>query len=103
MERAYEDHYGEDTIADCVPDSEFVDKDVTFEDVDSNADGIVTADEALAFGEKMCVSDEMTMQIFQMSDANQDKVLTPEEYNGVGEESAGEEAIDKAADSVSEG
>merc|ERR1719443_1283611 len=103
MERAYENNYGKDTIADCVPDSELADRTATFEDVDTNADGIVTADEALAFGEKMCVSDEMTMQIFHMADANQDKKLTPEEYNGVGEESAAEEAMDKAADSVSEG
>jgi len=100
MEEAYEQTYGSGTIPSCRP--QFEGK-VTFEDVDGNGDGIVTADEALAFGEKMCVSDEMTMQMFQMADANQDKQLTPEEYSSVGEESAAEEAMDKATDSVSEG
>jgi len=103
MEDVYEENYGNDTIADCVPDPEIADSDATFEDVDDNADGVVTADEAVAFGERMCVSDEMTTQIFHMADANQDGELTPEEYDAVGEESAAEEAMDKAADSVSEG
>jgi len=103
MEEVYEEHYGNGTIADCVPEYDPEGGQVAFEDVDSNADGLVSADEAIAFGEKMCVSDEMTMQIFDMADADQDKELTPEEWDSVGEESAAEEAIDKAVDSVSEG
>merc|ERR1719375_393822 len=80
MEGAFDDaaesQYAMHNVTDCESQ---VDGPPSFDDMDANSDGGVTMDEAIEFGHKMCVPDEMTQQIFH-----------------VGEDTAVEEAIDEA-------
>jgi len=94
MEEAYEAKHAEQ-IPSCKP--EFAGK-PAFEDIDSDHDGVLTAKEVIDFGEKMCVSDEMAMQLFSMADRDRNKVIDPKEWNSVGEDTHGEKAIDDAVD-----
>merc|ERR550537_427618 len=94
MERAYEEKYKEKVLS-CRPK---FDGKPSFEDVDEDGDGILTASEVIDFGEKMCVSDEMAMQLFSMADRNRDKVIDPKEWDRVGEDTAAEQSIDESVD-----
>lgn len=99
MEETYEDATGQD-VPDCTPS---VEGKPTFEDIDADGNGLITAEEAISYGHKMCVSDEMVMQMFAKADADRDKEVTPAEFNSVGEEHAAEQVVDAAADPVTEG
>lgn len=90
---AAESQYAMHNVTDCESQ---IDGPPSFDDMDANSDGGVTMDEAIEFGHKMCVPDEMVQQIFHDGDVNQDNVLTKEEYDNVGEDTAVEEAIDEA-------
>lgn len=94
MEQAYEAKH-DDKVRSCKP--RFAGK-PAFQDLDLDHDGILTASEVIDFGEKMCVSDEMAMQLFSMADRNRDKVIDPKEWKRVGEDTNGEKAIDDAVD-----
>jgi len=74
-----------------------------FKDADLNGDGVITPDEAAKFGEKMCVSSEMVMQIFDMADSNRDKEVHAGEWDKVGENTEAEQALDHAVDPLSQG
>lgn len=75
-----------------------------FSYIDSNGDGYITSDEAIAYGNKMCVPDEMTSQIFMAADVSpQDGKVTKMEFNASGEDTIIEKAIDRAADVPTEG
>lgn len=102
MREAYHDLFGE-KIGPCVP-IVGLDSSPTFSDIDSNGDGDITSDEAIAYGNKMCVPDEMTQQIFTAADVSpQDGRVTQIEFNASGEDTLVEKAIDKGADLPSEG
>jgi len=94
MERAYEEKYGEKVLS-CRPK---FDGKPSFDDLDEDGDGVLTASEMIDFGAKMCVSDEMAMQLFTMADSNRNKVIDPKEWATVGEETRTEQAIDAAVD-----
>jgi len=74
-----------------------------FRDVDLNGDGVITPVEAMKFGEAMCVSSEMVMQIFDMADSNRDKRVDAKEWGEVGEDTKAEQALDHAVDPLSQG
>lgn len=102
MKNAYHRVYGE-KIESCKP---VVDLEVSpnFSDIDANGDGRITAHEAIAYGNKMCVPDEMTIQIFMAADnAPHDGRVTPAEFSASGEDTLAEKVIDRAADGPTEG
>jgi len=74
-----------------------------FKDVDLNGDGVITPAEAAKFGETMCVTGEMVMQIFEMADSNRDKRVAASEWGEVGEHTEAEQALDHAVDPLSQG
>merc|ERR1719456_2174257 len=94
MDRAYEEKYGEKVLS-CRPK---FDGKPSFDDLDEDGDGVLTASEMIDFGAKMCVSDEMAMQLFSMADSNRDKVIDLKEWGTVGEETRAEQAIDDSVD-----
>jgi len=93
MEEAYEAKH--DAVPSCKP--RFSGK-PAFQDLDLDQDGVLTASEVIDFGAKMCVSDEMAMQLFSMADRDRNKVIDPKEWSSVGEDTDGEKAIDDAVD-----
>jgi len=102
MREAYHELFGE-KVKKCVPIVS-LDSSPSFTDIDSNGDGHITSDEAIAYGNKMCVPDEMTRQIFTAADVSpQDGKMTQIEFNAAGEDTLVEKAIDKGADQPSEG
>lgn len=92
--------YGTTDAVDC---ESSVTEPPTFEDMDMNGDGGVTMEEAEEYGYKMCVPNEMVEQIFNDGDENQDHILSKEEYDNVGEDTAVEEAIDEALTNSTQG
>merc|ERR1719434_220172 len=90
MEQAYKDKYGREVLS-CKPK---FDGKPSFEDLDE----VLTASEVIDFGAKMCVSDEMAMQLFSMADSDRNKVIDPQEWATVGEETHAEQAIDASVD-----
>jgi len=94
MEEAFEEKYDEE-IPSCKPAfTSFP----TFADLDANGDGFITESEMISFGKKMCVSDEMAMQLFAMADRDRNSGIDPKEWGKVGEETAAEQAIDNSVD-----
>lgn len=100
MEKAYEEEHPGEKVPDCQPTFH---RTPQFNDVDLNHDGVITPEEAEEFGQKMCVSNEMVMQIFDMTDRNLDKKVDPKEFDQVGEDTKAEGALDKVVDPLSEG
>merc|ERR1719408_1016284 len=94
MEEAFEDKYDRD-IPSCQPTfTSFP----TFGDLDENGDGIITESEMIHFGEKMCVSDEMALQLFLMADRDVSNGIDRKEWGQLGEDTAAEQAIDDSVD-----
>jgi len=94
MEEAFEKKYDRE-IPSCKPTfTSFP----TFGDLDENGDGVITESEMISFGAKMCVSDEMALQVFMMADRDQNNVIDPKEWGQVGEDTAAEQAIDDSVD-----
>lgn len=94
MERQFEATTGE-KVASCVPEFE---GEPTFDQVDEDSSGAISADEAIDMAHKMCVPDEMAMQIFVDADADANKELSQEEYEHSGEDTAIEAEVDAVAD-----
>merc|ERR1719201_220258 len=94
MEEAFEDKYDRE-IKSCKPTVTSFPK---FVDLDENGDGVVSESEMIRFGEKMCVSDEMALQVFMMADRDRNNVIDPKEWGQVGEDTAAEQAIDNSID-----
>merc|ERR1719201_1320973 len=94
MEEAFEDKYDRE-IKSCKPTVTSFPK---FVDLDENGDGVVSESEMIRFGEKMCVSDEMALQVFLMADRDRNNVIDPKEWGQVGEDTAAEQAIDNSVD-----
>merc|ERR1719329_931774 len=95
MKSAYRRLFGE-KIGKCHP---VVDLGVSpgFFDIDANGDGYITDHEAIAYGNKMCVPDEMTIQIFMAADVRpHDGRVTPAEFRKSGEDTLAEKLIDRA-------
>jgi len=86
----------------CTPEVDLK-KAPDFKDLDTNGDGVIDAEESLAWNEKACVPDEMSEQIFHQADTNQDKVIDKSEWKEAGEDTKHEQAMDKALEKVSEG
>merc|ERR1719379_3386411 len=87
MEDHAEEEYGMQ-IADCHPSVDvtvpptFYDIDTEpegglFKDITGNGDGLITMEEALAWGRKACIPDEMMRQLFSETDTNQDGMVNP--------------------------
>jgi len=105
MEQVFNDNlagevWGEEKVGNCSPK---ITESPTFEEVDSNGDGVIDEDESVRVGHKMCVPDEMVTQLFLDADKNQDKKLTKEEFESVGEDTQVEEAIDGALQNETQG
>jgi len=101
MKEAHNEEAPEEAYA-CGPSVD-LEKKPTFEDLDTNGDKVIDFEEALAFSEKACITDEKTEQMFSEADLNQDKVLNKEEWDNSGEDTKSEEAMDKALEKVSQG
>jgi len=94
MEEKFEEEFGEEVL-DCTPTVD-TDKEPTMDDLDAKKDGVIDKDEAEAYGKKACVPDEMTDQIFEEADADQDNKITEEEFQEAGEDTVAEEKLDEA-------
>jgi len=91
-------------VPECVPQEGYEEGTTpTFDKLDTNKDGTIDEDEAISFGEKACIPDEMVMQLFSEADLNQDKVIGKDEFKAAGEDTKNEEAMDDALEEVSEG
>lgn len=103
-EKILEKHNEEATeeVAACTPTVD-LEKVPQFTDLDTNGDGVIDYEESAVWGEKACIPDEMTEQVFSEADINQDKVIDEDEFKEAGEDSKNEEAMDKALEKVSEG
>jgi hypothetical protein len=82
-------------VLDCAPQVD-IDHAPELEELDTNQNGAVSEEEAEAWGHKACVPDEVTDQIFHQADTNCDHQISEEEYEQSGEDTAQEEAVDKA-------
>jgi len=89
-------------VLDCAPQVD-IDHAPELDELDTNQNGVVDEGEAEEWGHKACVPDEMTEQIFNQADTNCDHVIDKEEYEQSGEDTAQEEAVDKALEETSEG
>jgi hypothetical protein len=101
MKKLYNEKAPEEVVS-CVPTVD-LDKKPEFEDLDTNGDGVIDFEESENFSRKACVPDEMNEQTFSAADFNQDKVIDKKEFEGAGESSKNEEAMDEALEKVSEG
>lgn len=101
MEDQFEEEHGEEVL-DCAPSVD-VDKEPSMEDMDVNGDGVVSKEEAENYGHKACVPDEMTDQIFEEADVDQDDKVTKEEFAEAGEDTAAEEELDEALEGSDDG
>merc|ERR1719252_270938 len=91
-------------VVECVPQDGYEEgSGVNLEKMDTNKDGVISVDEAIDFGEKACIPDEMVMQLFSEADLNQDKVISSDEFKDAGEDTKTEEAMDEALEDASEG
>eukprot|EP00747_Dinoflagellata_sp_TGD_P138612 gnl/TRDRNA2_/TRDRNA2_175795_c0_seq5.p1 gnl/TRDRNA2_/TRDRNA2_175795_c0~~gnl/TRDRNA2_/TRDRNA2_175795_c0_seq5.p1 ORF type:complete len:362 (-),score=119.65 gnl/TRDRNA2_/TRDRNA2_175795_c0_seq5:73-1158(-) len=102
MEDKFEEMFPEKKVADCYPQVD-VNKEPSFEDVDLNHDGKVTKQEAIEWGAKACIPDEMVRQLFHDTDGNRDQYIDKAEWGVGGEDTALEKKIDERADPKTEG
>lgn len=103
MEKQFDTDVPENTLtADCHPAVD-PDESPSFEAMDMNGDGQIDEDEAEEYALKMCVPNEKVLQLFTDADVNQDKVLTKDEFEKVGEDTVVEGAIDEALHNATQG
>ena len=88
-------------VAECYP-SVNIDKQPAFEDVDANGDGKITKLEAIEWGEKACIPDEMVRQLFHDADGNRDGGIDKAEWGLSGEDTELEKRFDQHADKKTE-
>lgn len=106
MEKSFEDAYEKDgdgfdsSIANCSP---VFDGEPTFRNIDTNHDNFISKAEFEDMSHKMCIPDEMSLQLWNEADANGDGVITNIEFENVGEDTQAEEGIDKIVDPDTEG
>lgn len=101
MREAYQKLYGE-KIEGCEPSVD-LGASPDFDDIDDDKDGSISREEAVAYGNRMCVPDEMTSQIFVAADRDGDDLVSSAEFDSTGEDNLAEEAIDKMADPATQG
>lgn len=101
MKKAYQKLYGQ-KIEGCEPSVD-ISTSPDFDDIDGDKDGSISREEAVAYGNRMCVPDEMTTQIFVAADRDRDELVSSAEFDSTGEDNLAEEAIDKMADPATQG
>lgn len=74
-----------------------------FENFDVDGDQSITSEEAVSYGNQMCIPDEMTAQIFSHADTNHDGKLDRHEFLAAGEDTQMESAADAFADPATQG
>jgi len=104
MKKAHNEKATEEVVS-CAPQPgyDLGDKEPTLDDLDLNKDGVIEEEEAIEFGARACITDEIIRQIFSEADLNQDKVISKDEFASHGENTVQEKAIDDALEKVSEG
>jgi len=101
MKETYEDMTGEE-IPECEPEVS-IEEAPKFSDMDKNANGEITMTEAMWYGHKMCIPDEMVYQIMYHADVNGNHLVTPAEFQAAGERTYMEQIFDSYLDGFSEG
>lgn len=101
MKQASEKAFGF-KVGSCQPLVDIHDKPV-FDKLDTDRDQLITSEEFVSYGNKMCIPDEMTVQMFSHADTNHDSKLDRHEFLAAGEDTRMESAADAFADPATQG
>lgn len=99
MEEAFEEESGEE-IPSCQPT---VEGEASFDDIDTDGNGELSGEEVIQRAKAQCVPDEQAMELFSSADTDRNKVVTRDEFDAMGEDTAAEQAVDQAIDPATEG